>query len=172
MSTFDNTAFTEKIAALYAKQLTERLPGLKFQIVQRLPDIARLERIRVLGKCEEPPLRTINLDDYIRGEGSIDEETAANTISSMLSDEIIAYGLKDLRPEIDDAAKRIGAGQLYLYHEYLWLPLTLGCALVHIAKPHGIHLLGQTWYDANEMKTKYLTKAAWVLARTNEVREA
>ena len=162
MSTFDNTKFTEKVAALYAKQLTERLPGVKFQIVQKgATDWAKIDALQLLGQYTGVP-RVIALDDDMRNDGSIDEETAANNISSVLSEEIIAYAGTELES---------GGAQLWLLHENLRLPDTFGCALVHIAKPSGVQFLGQTWYDANELKTKYLAKAVWVLARSNEAKK-
>jgi hypothetical protein len=89
MGTFDNSAFTEKVAALYAKQLMEHLPGVKFQIAHKATlDLTEVGSIRLLGKSMDTP-RTIVLD-YVRGDTSIDEDTGGSNISSVMSQEIIA----------------------------------------------------------------------------------
>ena len=157
MDSFDNTAFTEKVAALYAQHLTEGLPNVQFQVVQNgATDWARVDVLEMLVELTDAP-RTIVLNDYRRKDGSLDEETAANNLASVLSEPIIAH-----------AEKEGGSGKLWLFHETLWEPFTMGCALVHIATPTGIHFLGQTWYDANVLKTKYLAKAVWLLARSKK----
>ena len=158
MSFFDNTTFTEKVASLYSQQLSGSLPGVKFQIAQPgATDWAEVEKLQILGQYTAP--KTIALDGHMRNDGSIDDETVANTISSIMAGEIIAH-----------AGEQAGSGKLWLLHETLRLPDTFGCAMVHIAKPSGIQFLGQTWYDANELKTKYLAKAVWILIMDKEMK--
>ena len=155
MGTFDNVAFTDKIAARYAQQLHDRLPSVKFMLAK---DLIEGGAIRVLGKDTSAPM-LISLDEHWREDGSLDEDYITEAISTGLSEPIIAYAEQELSAQ---------TGQLWLVHRPLRTPNTFGACLVHVAKLPGIELFGQAWYDIKELQSMYLARTVWVLARSKK----
>jgi|SRR5665213_481965 len=166
MSDFDNTAFTERLAALYADQLRERLPAVKFMVTNiGTKDSTASGMFRLLGEDTSKPFEVV-LDNYMRKDGGVDEEYLMGAIATGLSEPVIAYAQQEL--DKDDSKKRGDAGQLWVVHQPLLTPQTLGGAHVHVAKPQGIELLGQSRYDSDTAKIKYLAKTIWNLARSSD----
>lgn len=85
---------------------------------------------------------------------------------------LIEPAIKELQPQEEHFAKRIGAGELWIIHKPIAIPvLTLDAAQIHLAKSDTIHLLGQAWYDASELTNKFLATTDWTLARSGETKK-
>jgi len=146
---FDHKAFTDKLRALYAAKMIERLPGVRFRTAAKGS---------VLDEPTSSPL-FVNLDSFLKPDGNIREDDLAEHLATGLSEVPIAFA----KAELDK-----GPGQLWIVHEPQDLPETFGCALVHVTKVRGIELFGQAWYDTEKLKTKYLAKTVWTIERSGE----
>jgi hypothetical protein len=173
MATFDCKTFTERVFKRYAEDLRAHIPRVRF-LREDDPAVAvakDVKRLRYLGQFT--PLGTdFELDNHMRSDGSLkNEEELAYGVASALSEPLITAAQAELQPEADDPSKRVGAGQLWVVHRSTPPVLTLGAAQVHIAGGDGIELYGQSWYDRDALKSRFLAKAEWALARVGQVKK-
>jgi hypothetical protein len=171
MADFDNTTFTEKSLELYAETLRRRLPRVKFMLVDDENETSITRPMRRLTEDDTPLLVSFSPDDHMRSDGSIDQDALAQAVADGLSEPVILAAENDLKPEEDDPLTSIGAGQLWLLHKVIPVPLTLGAAHVHFANDGKIGLFGQRWFDNRVLETKFTVKTVWALARSNEIKK-
>lgn len=173
MVEYDNQQFTERILTLYAETLRQRLPRVKFMFDDdsgAVRDAISQKVYRLVREYTKSEL-SFSLDDYMRGDGSMDHEMLARAVADGLSVPVIDAVEDDLKPEDDDPLKRIGTGQLWVLHKTIPLSFTLGAARAHLAQEGKIGLFGQTWYDQKTLKNMFTAKTEWGLARSGEIKK-
>jgi hypothetical protein len=112
MAEYDNQQFTERILTLYAETLRQRLPRVKFMFDDdsgAVRDAISQKVYRLVREYTKSEL-SFSLDDYMRGDGSMDHEMLARAVADGLSVPVIDAVEDDLKPEDDDPLKRIGTG--------------------------------------------------------------
>jgi len=161
----------ELVLIAYSQKLRD-LSRVKFMLLDKdaLRDAISAGPFRVLR--EAAPAVRFPLDNFMRNDGGVDDQTLSEEVARALSEALIEAATSELRAEGEHPAKRIGAGELWIIHKRIPLPvLTLGAAQVHAAQSDTIYLLGQVWYGADELKNEFLAMTDWTLARSGETKK-
>jgi hypothetical protein len=173
MADYDNGGFTRKILDLYAETLRKRLTRVKFMLddgSEAIKDAIESGLFRLV-RDYGPSTVKFSLDGYMLRDGSINQDMLASSVAEGLSRPVLDAAETELKPEENDPIKRIGAGQVWVFHKAIPVPDTLGAAQVHFASSDNVGVFGQTWFDNDERKTMFIAKTVWALARSNEVKK-
>lgn len=172
MADYDNKRFTEKSLVVYAATLRKRLPRVKFMLDKgdAVKQAVESNVFRLVGNYQKMVLQ-FSLDEHMRGDGRIDEDELAEAVANAFSEPLIMAAEDELRTEEDDPVKCIGAGQLWVVHETIPVHETNGKGQVDFAEADQIGLLGQTWYDTDELKNIFTARATWALLRSGEIKK-
>ncbi|MGD1073647.1 MAG: hypothetical protein ABSB15_26355 [Bryobacteraceae bacterium] len=149
----DNKALTERIAARYSEILHSRLPGAHFFIGDdsTITEALKGTTMRVVRDFDRSESSLV-IEGYLRADGSLNEEVLIPSYSDALADAVTG------------AAANAGvsaAGQLWIFHNIISVPLTADAAVVHFVKSNEVGVFGQSWFDKTAKKMAFAAMTEW-----------
>jgi hypothetical protein len=156
MVQFDNKAFTERIATLYAENLRHALPNAKFRLgeAEELTDLIKAGAWRIVRDFA-PWEAKFPLDGYFRPDGTLREDLLAPSYADALSTPVVEAAAKATEPEPE--------AQLWILHKVIPRPFTQNAAIVDFVRVQETGVLGHSSFNPDTLKSIFLARAEWAI---------
>lgn len=171
MPDYTPQTFTDSIADFYAEKLKERFPEAKFMMSDgdAFDQALRNPKLFRIVKGFEAFGSRFEIDNYVTIEGKIKAGSLVESVANALVQAVENVVQPELKPEREDDAKKIGAGELWVIHRKLAVVETLGAAVTHFSMKGNVGVFGQAWHDGKHQL--FLAKAEWAVARHGEAQK-
>jgi hypothetical protein len=108
------------------------------------------------------------IDNYVTAERKLKADLLIEPVESGLAQAVAEVAEPELKEEREDAARKIGAGEIRIIHRRIPVVDKLGATVVHFAAKDNIGVFGQAWHDGT--KNSSLARTVSAVVRSGEIR--